>query len=455
MNDLDTIAAICTAIAIGQGGIAIIRISGPDARKIGASILGKPKNQIFESHKVMYGHVIDKLNKSLIDEVLVLFMKAPKSFTGEDVLEIHCHGGLIAVQRVLELILSFPNTRRAEAGEFSQRAVLNGKMNVTKAESINDLIAARSHKAAQLAMAGIDGGIQRQMNNLRNELLDHLSEIEARIDFEEELPTLNNEKLLEKIINVKVSLKKLIDDANQALYLKQGINVAIIGRPNVGKSSLLNRLSKYERAIVTELPGTTRDILESNIIIKGVPIKLLDTAGIRNTKDKVEILGIKKSEETLLYCELILLIYDLNLGWTKADEDLLLKIPDNTERLIVGNKIDCLNANNNNYKDKLCDVKFSALSGEGEEELINKLLHKCGASGVESLTVALNNRQKDLAYLASVSLEKVEESASNNLPWDFWTIDLRQAIQTLGEITGEEISESVLSRIFSRFCIGK
>ena len=455
-----TIAAICTAIAAGQGGVAIIRISGPDAQEVGTHIVSTPKDKNWESHQIIYGHVLSTEKHERIDEVLVFLMRGPRSFTGEDVVEIHCHGGIIAVQRVLELVLAHKKARRALPGEFTQRALLNGKLDLTQAESINALIAARSRKAAQLAMAGIDGGIQQRINLLREQLLDQLSELEARVDFEDELPPLDDKKLLNEIFKVQHSLLALVNDSNNASLIHQGLNIAIIGCPNVGKRSLLNRLSKRERAIVTGSPGTTRDLLESEIILEGVPIKLIDTAGIRKTNNEVEQLGIKKSQTALITADIVILVFDISLGWRSEDKQILSQIPKNTEYLIVGNKSDCIEKENKIYNQKLSskqkiDIIFSAKSGEGEEILIKKILEKFGASELQNIQLALNERQKDLANTAAQSLENLKEVAKQELPWDFWTIDLRHAIQLLGEITGEEITENVLDRIFSRFCIGK
>ncbi len=456
----ETIAAIATAISAGQGGVAVIRISGPDALAVGQSIVSTPTKQNWKSHTVLYGHVMNEQSNEHLDEVLVLIMKKPRSFTGEDVIEIHCHGGLIAVQQVLERVLSHPHVRRAMPGEFSQRAVLNGRMSLTQAEAISDLIAARSRRAAKLAMAGIDGGIQKHINCLRENLLDQLSELEARVDFEDELPPLNAAEVLNEILKVQQKLQVLIQDAKQASYLHQGLRVALIGCPNVGKSSLLNRLSKRERAIVTDIPGTTRDLLESEILLKDVPITLLDTAGIRTTNDEIEKIGIAKTHEALISADVVILVFDLSLGWTNEDHALLNSIPKDVPFLIIGNKADIQNHSTPFTSDSpppeaKAQIRFSALTGEGEEGLISGLFKICGAHGTQGIKLALNQRQSDLAAAASTALERTKEVAAQKLPWDFWTIDLREAIQSLGEITGDEITEDLLDRIFSKFCIGK
>ncbi len=456
----ETIAAIATAIAAGHGGIAVIRISGPKAFEVGESIVSFSKEKVWHSHMVLYGHVMDADNNKQIDEVLVLPMKGPRSFTGEDIVEIHCHGGLIAVQHVLERVLSHPEVRKAMPGEFSQRAVINGRLDLTQAEAISELIGARSRQAAQLAMVGINGEIQRRINTLRESLLDQLSELESRVDFEDELPPLNGTKVLTEISRVQSELQKLIDDSKRGCFLQQGLKVALIGCPNVGKSSVLNRLSRRERAIVTDVPGTTRDLLESEIILGGVPITLLDTAGIRTTNDEIEKIGIARSQEALMAADVVVLVFDLSLGWTENDQALLTQIPKDAPKLIIGNKSDIQNAAKVKLQEQRIqeikpDVTFSALTGKGEKDLIESLLKQCGAHETQGLEVVLNERHLQLANKTVTALERIKTVADQKLPWDFWTIDLREGIHSLGEVTGHEITEAVLERIFSRFCIGK
>ena len=452
----DTIAAVATAVAPGQGGIAVIRLSGPMAQRVVRTITVFPGSQEWLSHRVLYGHVLAADGHERLDEVLVLVMLAPRSFTAEDVVEIHCHGGVIAVQRVMARVLEQPGVRRALPGEFSQRAVLNGRLDLTRAEAITDLVSARSQRAAQLAMAGLDGGIQRRVVALRERLLDQLSELEARVDFEDDLPPLDGRALLEELQEVRATLLELVADGARGAALRTGLRVALVGRPNVGKSSLLNRLSRRERAIVTDLPGTTRDLLESEIVLEGVPITLLDTAGIRATTDEVEQLGIARSHDALASADLVLLLFDLAAGWTVEDQALYEQIPGAVPRLLVGNKLDLTNsAAEGAPSSPALDVRLSAQTGDGEPALVQALLAQCGSLSEQPLLIALNQRQADLAARAAGALQRSEEVAAQGLPWDFWTIDLRQAIQSLGEITGEELTEAVLDRIFSRFCIGK
>ncbi len=453
-----SIAAIATAVAPGQGGIAVIRLSGPSAVRSVAAITVIPGQQVWESHRVLYGHVVAAGGVERLDEVLVLVMLAPRSFTGEDVVEIHCHGGVIAVQQVLARVLEQPGMRRALPGEFSQRAVLNGRLDLTRAEAISDLVGARSQRAAQLAMAGLDGGIQKKMGVLRERLLDQLSELEARVDFEEDLPPLNGEELLQELQAVRLELLTLVADGERGSVVRHGLRVALVGRPNVGKSSLLNLLSRRERAIVTDLPGTTRDLLESEIVLDGVPIILLDTAGIRATSDAVEQLGIARSRDALASADLVLLLFDLSQGWSDDDQTLFALIPEGVPCLRVGNKADLpLEAEliAESVAASVADVRLSAVTGDGEQSLVRAVLERCGALSEQPLLLSLNQRQSDLAATASEALARSEQVAADGLPWDFWTIDLRQAIRSLGEITGEQLTESVLDRIFSRFCIGK
>ena len=457
-----SIAAIATAVAPGQGGIAVIRLSGPNAVGAVAAITVIPGQQVWESHRVLYGHVVAADGVERLDEVLVLVMLSPRSFTGEDVIEIHCHGGVIAVQQVLARVLEQSGVRRALPGEFSQRAVLNGRLDLTRAEAMSDLVGARSQRAAQLAMAGLDGGIQKKMVVLRERLLDQLSELEARVDFEEDLPPLNGEALLQELQAVRLELLMLVADGERGSVVRHGLRVALVGRPNVGKSSLLNLLSRRERAIVTDLPGTTRDLLESEIVLDGVPITLLDTAGIRATCDAVEQLGIARSREALASADLVLLLFDLAHGWSEEDQDLFALIPEGVPCLRVGNKADLPLKTEPvdesvaaSVASSVADVCLSAVTGEGEQALVRAVLERCGALGEQPLLLALNQRQSDLAVTAAEALARSEQVAADGLPWDFWTIDLRQAIHSLGEITGEQLTESVLDRIFSRFCIGK
>jgi len=455
---VDTIAAVATAVAPGQGSVAIVRLSGPAAEAIGRRLFRAPGVQPWGSHRVLYGHVVDPASGERLDEALLLLMRAPRSFTREDVVEFHCHGGLVAVRRVLEQALA-AGARLAGPGEFSQRAFLNGRLDLTRAESLMELVAARSHRAAQLALAGLDGGLQRRIAALRERLLDQLAELEARVDFEEDLPPLDGDALRQELAAVQAELERLVAEGEQGERLRQGLRLAIIGRPNVGKSSLLNLLSRRDRAIVTDLPGTTRDLLESELVLEGVPLTLVDTAGIRPTDDPVERLGIERSHQALAAADGVLLLYDLASGWTPEDEQLRALVPAGVPLLLVGNKADLLAEAPAPAPGAASPgpspLAISALRGEGRHALSAALLELCGAAPLEGLQVALNARQRELAAAAAAALAASQAAAAEDLPWDFWTIDLRQAVRHLGEITGEEVNEAVLDRVFSRFCIGK
>ncbi len=454
-HGFDTIAAIATAVAPGEGSVAIVRISGSAAEAIGQQLFVAPGSQSWESHRVLYGHVVDPATQQRVDEALLLLMRAPRSFTRETVVELHCHGGLVAVQRVLELVLA-AGARRALPGEFTQRAFLNGRLDLTRAEAISEMVCSRSRRAAQLAMAGMDGGLQQQISALRERLLDQLAELEARVDFEEDLPPLDGQAVVAEFTAVLGALEQLVVQARQGELLREGLRVAIVGRPNVGKSSLLNLLSHRQRAIVTDVPGTTRDLLESQLVIEGIPLTLLDTAGIRPTDDRVEQLGIDRSLEALASADGVLLLFDLTAGWTAADQALRDLVPEGAALVVAGNKLDqWVESQPIDQANDPADRRFSALTGEGRDALVALLLERCGAGPLEGLQVALNARQRDLAAAAAASLERSLEAAEQRLPWDFWTIDLRSAVHSLGEITGEEVSEAVLDRVFSRFCIGK
>jgi len=438
--------------------VAIVRLSGPRAEAIARELFRAPGRQEWESHRVLYGHVVDPASGERVDEALLLLMRAPRSFTREDVVEFHCHGGLEAVRRVQELVWA-AGARPAGPGEFSQRAFLNGRLDLTRAEAIAQMINARGRRAAALAMAGLDGGLQRRIEALRGRLLDPLAELEARLDFEDDLPPLDPAAVTAALVAVREELERLVAEAQLGERLRQGLRVAIVGRPNVGKSSLLNRLSRRERAIVTDLPGTTRDLLESELVLDGVPLTLLDTAGIRPSDDPVERLGIARSHEALASADVVLLLYDLAQGWTAADAELRALVPAGVPVLVVGNKADlgptALPAELPDPAAAPAELAISARTGAGEAELTRLLLQRCGAAGAEGLQVALNARQRDLAAAAAEAISRSLEAAAQGLPWDFWTIDLRDAVRRLGESTGAEVSEAVLDRVCSRFCIGK
>ncbi|NEO29676.1 MAG: tRNA uridine-5-carboxymethylaminomethyl(34) synthesis GTPase MnmE [Symploca sp. SIO3C6] len=452
----ETIAAIATAVILQQGSVGIVRLSGSESLVIAQTLFHAPGRQVWESHRILYGYIRHPETKQLVDEALLLIMKAPRSYTREDVVEFHCHGGIIAVQQVLQLCLE-QGARLAQPGEFTLRAFLNGRLDLTQAESIADLVGSRSIAAAQTALAGLQGKLAAPIRQLRASCLDILAEIEARIDFEEDLPPLDEAEIIAQINQILVQISKILKTAEQGELLRTGLKVAIVGRPNVGKSSLLNAWSQSDRAIVTDLPGTTRDIVESQLVVGGVPVQVLDTAGIRNTLDQVEKIGVERSLTAAQNADLVLLVIEAATSWSAADQEIYEQVQHRSLILVI-NKTDLAPAEKVSYPDSIKNiVATAATNNQGIDALEKAILEKVHSGNLKAadLDLAINRRQAAALIRAKTSLEQVQATIAEQLPWDFWTIDLRGAIQALGEITGEEVTESVLERIFSRFCIGK
>jgi tRNA modification GTPase len=464
----ETIAAIATAIVPQQGSVGIVRVSGSQAMAIARTLFDAPGKQIWHTHRILYGYVRDPQTQEVVDEGLLLIMQAPRSYTREDVVEFHCHGGIMAVQRVLQLCLA-QNARLAQPGEFTLRAFLNGRLDLTQAESVADLVGARSPEAAQYALAGLRGKLAKPIRQLRAQCLEILAEIEARVDFEEDLPPLDEGAITEQIQAVLERVSQILDTASQGELLRTGLKVAIVGRPNVGKSSLLNAWSRTDRAIVTELPGTTRDVVESQLVVGGIPVQVLDTAGIRDSEDRVEQIGVERSRSAAQEADLVLLTIDANVGWTDEDAAIYEQVKDR-RLILVFNKLDLVAEairsllaqvhplqSEPNSEEYPAIVYTSALQNQGIEELEQAILNAARAGKVQAanLDFAIDRRQAAALARAQTSLQQVQKTISESLPFDFWTIDLRGAIQALGEVTGEDVTESLLDRIFSRFCIGK
>jgi len=454
----ETIAAIATAIIPKQGSVGIVRLSGDNAVTIAHALFRAPGNQAWESHRILYGYVRVPQSQQVIDEALLLVMLAPRSYTREDVVEFHCHGGIMAVQQVLQLCLE-QGARLAQPGEFTLRAFLNGRLDLTQAESIADLVGAQSPQAAQTALAGLQGKLAQPIRQLRATCLDLLAEVEARIDFEEDLPPLNETEIQAQLENLLAEATQILATADRGELLRSGLKVAIVGRPNVGKSSLLNAWSRSDRAIVTDLPGTTRDVVESQLVVGGIPVQVLDTAGIRETDDRVEKIGVERSRSAARSADLILLAIDAQVGWTDADQEIYQQVQ-HRPIILLANKIDLVRtpiAPLNCPSEITRIVKTAAPLSQGIEDLEHAILEAAHAGELQAanLDLAINQRQAAALTRAKASLQQVQETIANQLPLDFWTIDLRSAIQALGEILGEDVTESVLDRIFSRFCIGK
>lgn len=454
----ETIAAIATAIVPQQGSVGIVRLSGAEAVTIAHVLFHAPGNQSWESHRILYGHVRQPQTQQVIDEALLLIMLSPRSYTREDVVEFHCHGGIMAVQQVLQLCLE-QGARLAQPGEFTLRAFLNGRLDLTQAESIADLVGAQSSQAAQTALAGLQGKLAQPIRHLRSIGLDILAEVEARIDFEEDLPPLDEAEIKVRLTQVLTEVEYILATADRGELLRTGLKVAIVGRPNVGKSSLLNAWSRSDRAIVTELPGTTRDVVESQLVVGGIPIQVLDTAGIRAATDRVERLGVERSRQAAQSADLVLLTIDAQAGWTAADQEIYQQVNPRPLILVI-NKIDLVEAPFRvpPYPSTISHtVLTAAAQNRGIDQLEQTILTAIQQENLQAanLDFAINQRQAAALTRARAALEQVQQTIADQLPLDFWTIDLRSAIQALGEITGEEVTESVLDQIFSRFCIGK
>jgi len=456
---IGTIAAIATAVVPQQGSVGIVRLSGNKALQIAQTLFHAPGHQVWESHRILYGYIRHPLSAALVDEALLLIMIAPRSYTREDVVEFHCHGGIIAVQQVLQLCLE-SGARLAQPGEFTLRAFLNGRLDLTQAESIADLVGAKSPQAAQAALAGLQGKLAHPIRQLRANCLDILAEIEARIDFEEDLPPLDDKLIISEIEKISAEIIKLLATSDKGELLRTGLKVAIVGRPNVGKSSLLNAWSQSDRAIVTDLPGTTRDVVESQLVVGGIPVQVLDTAGIRDTIDQVEKIGVERSRRAASAADLVLLTIDASAGWTKSDAEIYFQVQ-HRPLILVLNKIDLVETQyiaSIEYPKNISQVvKTAAANNQGIDALEKAILEivQTGKVQAADMDLAINQRQAAALTQAKISLEQVQGTIAQQLPFDFWTIDLRSAIYALGEITGEEVTESVLDRIFHKFCIGK
>ncbi len=458
----ETIAAIATAIVPQQGSVGIVRLSGMDAIAIAKQLFNAPGEQIWESHRILYGYVREPNTHQTVDEALLLLMHSPRSYTREDVVEFHCHGGIMAVQQVLQLCIR-QGARLAQPGEFTLRAFLNGRLDLTQAEGIADLVGAQSPQAAQNALMGIRGKLANEIRALRSQCLDVLAEVEARVDFADDLPPIDEDGVRSQLQTILEQITHILSTAQQGELLRAGLKVAIIGQPNVGKSSLLNAWSKSDRAIVTNLPGTTRDVVESQLIVGGIPVQVLDTAGIRESVDEVERIGIARSQTAAQAADLVLLTIDATLGWQPEEQTLYEQIK-NKPHILVLNKTDRLSTLTRGLSEVEAQLPKGALTvhtaaakSEGIEALEQAILTTIQSTHLTAADtdIAINQRQAAALLRAESALTEVQTTIQNELPLDFWTIDLRTAIHSLGEVTGEEMTESMLDEIFSRFCIGK
>lgn len=449
---MNTIAAISTPA--GNGGVGIIRISGNDSLKIIDRIFKPVKKGEIRPFSFKLGHIYDEEGK-IIDQVLVSYFKAPKSYTGEDVCEINCHGGNVAMKKILETVLK-NGAVMAEGGEFTKRAFLNGKLDLTQAEAVIELINSKSEKESMASIKQLDGKLGQEIKNIENEIVGLLADIEANIDYPEyeDIEEVRREKIIEVLRNQIEKLSKLEKSFESGKILKNGVLTAIVGKPNVGKSSLLNALLKEDRAIVTEIPGTTRDTIEEYVTIKGISLRLMDTAGIRKTSDIVENIGVEKSKKALEEAELVLLLIDGNVGVTDEDKKIYNEIKNKPHILII-NKTD-LECKEINISDENT-VRISTKTGDGLEQLENKIeeLFNTKNLDTENEIIITNIRHKDLISKTIKGLNSAIEAIETGIPIDMISINIKDAIKSLGEMLGESVSEDVLNKIFEKFCVGK
>ena len=447
----DTIAAISTTT--GSGAISIIRVSGDRSIDLVNQIFKEKDLTKVESHTIHYGHI--EYKGKIEDEVLVSIMRSPKTFTTEDVVEINCHGSIVVTKKILEILLTI-GCRLAEPGEFTKRAFLNGRIDLIEAEGVMDLINSKSESEKKLALNQIEGKVSNLIKDLRQKILEVLAQIEVKIDYPEyeDIEEVTYTDLKENIELVEKEIKRIIKESENGKIIKEGIKTAIVGRPNVGKSSLLNNLLQEEKAIVTDIAGTTRDIVEGTIIINGVKLDLIDTAGIRKTDDIVESIGVNKSLETINKADLILLVLNNNEELTEYDKEILDNIKDK-KHIIIINKID-LETKLEEIKDNNI-VKISALNNKGIEELKNKITEMYNLEEIESkdATYLTNARGLSLLKQAEEVIKEVNNGIDNKQPIDMIEIDLKRIWELLGEITGETYQEELINQLFSQFCLGK
>lgn len=455
----DTIAAIATAP--GEGGIGIIRISGEKSLQVAESIFKSVTGKLIKDYNtrtLIYGTVVD--GEKVIDEALVAYMKGPKSYTGEDVIEINCHGGFISVKKILELILS-KDVRLADAGEFTKRAFLNGRIDLSQAEAIIDVIKAKTDKAHEVAQSQLEGSLSKKIRELRFKVTEVLAHLEVSIDFaEEDVEEITYKTLRENAEDIKREIKKLYDTSESGKILRDGLKTVIIGKPNVGKSSLLNSILGENRAIVTDIAGTTRDVIEEFVNIKGIPLKIVDTAGIRETEDIVEKIGVERSKESYNTADLVIIVLDSSRPLSQEDREILETL-ENKKTIVLLNKTDLPQQIDIDELSKYVDcssiIKISALQHKGIEELQDKIeamVYKGSVKNSSNLMIT-NSRHKDALLKAYESINDAISAIDQNMPYDFIEVDFKNIWDYLGYINGDTVKEDLLDTIFANFCIGK
>ena len=452
-QEFDTIAAISTPP--GEGAISIVRLSGEQAISIADAVFQSGKKKLIDvsSHTIHYGHIFDPEKYQMMDEVMVSIMRKPKTFTREDIVEINCHGGIVVVNQ---------GARLAEPGEFTKRAFLNGRVDLSQAEAVMDLIRAKTDKAMNLAINQLDGNLSRLIRQLRQEILETLAQVEVNIDYPEydDVEELTTRLLLEKANQVQKQIQALLQTAQQGKILREGLSTAIIGRPNVGKSSLLNHLLREEKAIVTDIAGTTRDVIEEYVNVRGVPLKLVDTAGIRETEDIVEKIGVERSRKALSEADLILLVLNQSESLTTEDKQLL-DITSGNKRIILLNKTDLPSRINQEdlvpYLENEPALPISVLTSEGLDQLEQAIadLFFGGNTGDKDASYLSNTRHIALLEKAEHSLAEVIQGIESGMPVDLVQIDMTRCWDYLGEIVGDSVQDELITQLFSQFCLGK
>ena len=455
----DTIAAIATAP--GEGGIGIIRISGEKSLQVAQSIFKSKSGKMIKDYNartLIYGTVVD--NEKVIDEVLVAYMKGPNSYTAEDVIEINCHGGFISVKKILELILS-KGVRLAEAGEFTKRAFLNGRIDLSQAEAIIDVIKSKTDMAHEVAQSQLEGSLAKKIKDLRMNVTEVLAHLEVSIDFaEEDVEEITYQTLEEKALELRNEIKKLYDTAESGKILRDGLKTVIVGKPNVGKSSLLNSILGDNRAIVTDIAGTTRDVIEEFVNIKGIPLKIVDTAGIRETEDVVEKIGVEKSRESFSTADLVIMVLDASRKLSEEDMEILESLK-NKKTIVLLNKMDLDPQIELEKIEEFVNsediIKISALKHQGIEELQDKIeaMVYHGSVKNSSNLMITNSRHKDALFKAYESINDAISAIEQRMPYDFIEVDFKNIWDYLGYINGDTVREDLLDTIFANFCIGK
>ncbi len=455
-----TIAAISTAV--GESGIGIIRMSGKKSIEIGKKVFKGSFENINETNnrKLIYGHIIDDEKDEVVDEVLIAFMKGPGTYTREDMVEIYCHGGIISVRKTLELLLD-KGARLAEAGEFTKRAFLNGRLDLSQAEAVIDMINAKTDKSFETSLDQLEGSLSKKINEIRDILLQMVAHVEVSIDFsDQDIEEVTYEELESQGQRVKDEIEKLIATSDKGKILREGLNTVILGKPNVGKSSLLNAVLRENRAIVTDVPGTTRDIIEEYINIDGIPLKIIDTAGIRITEDVVEKIGVDKAKGTINSADLVVAVFDISKELTPEDYEII-HLTRKKKSIVLLNKTDLKPKYDEEYIKQLVGdrqiISTSITEGIGVEQLENaiKEMFYGGEIEVEGSTMITNVRHKDLLVKALENISQALNDIKYNVPIDCIEVDLKSCWENLGGISGDTIDEDILDKIFSEFCIGK